>query len=269
MMTGSNCECLICRLEASLAAELGDERASEGPGVSAHSWGFFAGFAAPLDLVRELHAQNDGHDSSSADRVLSELLNRNLHAPAPSLWQKLLLLVFIPTIHRTTGQITAAFPSLARDDTAQHVLCVFLQFLRSPELQTRQTHIAFTISRKLRRQAFRWAIRECRNAPPEPFGPPPGVYTEEPAGDEPRYAEILLGQFLDDCQRMAWLTGEERALLLRSKIEGATYREIAGRNGLGAEGVRHRLRRLLNRLRSVARGARTERAPEQLELFPR
>jgi len=269
MMTGSNCNCLICRLETSLVAELGNERANDGPEVSADSWGLFSGFAAPLDLVRELHAREDGHDGSSADRVLSELLKRNSNAPLPSLWQKLLLLVFIPTIHRTTSQITALFPSLARDDASQHVVCVFLQFLRSPELETRHTHIAFTISRKLRRQAFRWAIRESRGSPPEDFGPNPLVYAEEPAGDEPRYAGVLLRQFLDDCQRMAWLSAEERDLLVRLKIEGATYGELAGHNGLGAEGVRHRIRRLLNRLRSVAREAPPGRAPEQLELFPR
>jgi hypothetical protein len=268
MMTGSNCDCLICRLETILVAEVGNDRANDGPGVCVDSWGLFSGFAAPLDLVRELHAHDHGRDSSSADRVLSELLKRNSKAPPPSLWQKVLLLVFIPTIHRTTSQIAAVFPSLARDDTSQHVLCVLLQFLRSPELETRHTHIAFTISRKLRRQAFRWAIRESRGAPGE-FGPNPAVYDEEPAGDEPRYAGILLGQFLDDCERRACLSGEERDLLVRFKIEGATYRELAGRNGLGAEGVRHRIRRLLNRLRSLAREARTERPSEQIELFPR
>lgn len=162
MMTGWYCDCLVCRLETSLIADLSEERASDERKVFGDSANIWAGFTGPLDLVRQLHAHEDGKDSSLADRLLAELLERNSNAPPPSVWQRLLLLVFIPTIHRSASQVTAMFPSLARDDTSQHIVAVFLEFLHSAELQTRRTHIAFTISRKLRRQAFRWAIRESR-----------------------------------------------------------------------------------------------------------
>jgi hypothetical protein len=226
-------------------------------------------FPNPLDLVRELHAPDDHKESASTDTLLAELLKQNSTTPLPSVWQQLLLLVFIPTIHRTTSQITAMFPSLARDDTSQHIVSVFLEFLGSAELETRRSHLAFTIARKVRRQAFRWAIHESRGVAPEEMEGDRIVYVEEAVAREPLYAEVVLQQFLDNCHRMGWLTVEERDLLVRFKLEGVTCEELAGRNGHGAVAMQHRIGRLLNRLRRLAQRTRWERSPEQLELFAR
>jgi hypothetical protein len=269
MITGSNCDCLVCRLEKSLVAELGEGPTSKEYGLLAPQGSSLSRFPNTLDLVRELHTPEDRKDSSSSDALLSELIRRNSTTPLPSVWQRLLLLVFIPTIHRTTSQITAMFPTLARDDTSQHVVTVFLEFLDSTELQTRNSHVAFTISRKLRRQAFRWAIHESRGAAPEEMEGDRIVYVEEAVAEEPLYAEVLLQQFLDNCERMGWLSVEERNLLVRFKIEGVTCEELTGRYGHAAVAMQHRIGRLLDRLRRLAHRTRWERAPEQLELFPR
>jgi hypothetical protein len=269
MIAGSNCDCLVCRLEKSLIAELREESTDKGCSLPAPQGSILSCFPNCLDLVRELHTPEDRKDSSSSDAVLSELLTRNSSTPLPSVWQRLLLLVFIPTIHRTASQITAMFPSLARDDTSQHVVTVFLEFLDSAELQTRNSHLAFTISRKLRRHAFRWAIHESRGTAPEEAEGNRIVYVEEAVVAEPLYAEVLLQQFLDNCEKMGWLSVEERNLLVRFKIEGVTCEELAGRNGQSAVAMQHRIGRLLDRLRRLAHRTRWERAPEQLELFPR
>jgi hypothetical protein len=269
MIAGSNCDCLVCRLEKTLIAELGEESTSKEWRLPAPQGGILSRFSNPLDLVRELHAPEDRKDSSSSDALLSELLKRNSSTPPPSVWQRLLLLVFIPTIHRTASQITAMFPTLSRDDTSQHVVTVFLEFLNSTELQTRNSHVAFTISRKLRRHAFRWAIHESRGVAPEEAEGDRIVYVEEAIAAEPRYAEVLLQQFLDNCEKMGWLSVEERNLLVRFKIEGVTCEELASRNGHSAVAMQHRIGRLLDRLRRLAHRTRWERSPEQLELFPR
>ena len=268
MKTGSRCECLVCRLEKTLIAALSQERMSDG-GLLAAEGTILARFPSPLDLVRKLHAQQDHQASVSADALLQELLKCHASTAFRSLCQKLLLLVFIPTIHRTTSQITVTFPSLARDDTAQHVVTVFLEFLSSSELRLRRSHIAFTIARKLRRQGFRWAIQEARGAMPEEVNLDATTYVEQEMGEEPFYAEVFLRQFLDNCQKMGWLSVEERELLVRFKIEGSTCQEIASSNGHGSIAVQHRIQRLVDRLRRLARGTRWQRAPEQLELFPR
>jgi hypothetical protein len=269
MIAGSNCDCLVCRLEKSLIAELGEESTSKECRLPAPQGGILSRFPNPLDLVRELHTPEDRKDSSSSDALLSEILKQNCSTALPSVWQRLLLLVFIPTIHRTASQITAMFPTVARDDTSQHVVTVFLEFLNSTELQTRNSHLAFTISRKLRRHAFRWAIHESRGTALEEAEGDRIVYAEEAVAEEPRYAEVLLQQFLDNCERMGWLSLEERNLLVWSKIEGVSCEELAGRNGQSAVAMQHRIGRLLDRLRRLAHSTRWERAPEQLELFPR
>jgi hypothetical protein len=268
MRTGSGCDCLVCRMEKSLAAELGGPDCHE---LLASQSGALARFASPLDLIRELHAQEARKESSSADVLLRELLHKHALGPFRPLCQRLLLLAFIPTIHRTTSHLAAVFPSLGYDDAAQHVVSVFLEFLAAPELGARGTHLAFTIARRLRRQAFRWAIHESRGVvAPEMVGDPVAdVEVDNLAGEEPFYAEVFLDQFLDNCRKMGWLSEEERDLLVRFKIGGATCQELAGGNGHTAVAMQHRMQRLLDRLRRVAQKTRWEPAPEQLELFPR
>jgi DNA-directed RNA polymerase specialized sigma24 family protein len=265
MKTGSHCDCLVCRLEKSLVAELEEEVSSAD--MHAGEAGVFARFGNPLDLIRELHAQDNHADGGWADRLLLELLTRHRAASPPSVWQRILLLAFIPTIHRTASQVVALFPSLSRDDASQHSLRVFLEFLHSSELGSRRSHLAFTIARKLRRQAFRWAIHESRGNMPEEVGSDWKVDAENAAG-EPLFAEVALDHFLDACQVMGWLSREERELLVRFKLGGITYREMAAQNGHGPAAIKHRIHRLIDRLRRLAQQTRWQRAPEQLELFP-
>jgi DNA-directed RNA polymerase specialized sigma24 family protein len=268
MMTRSHCECLVCRLEKSLMAELSDEPLKKDFGTFAASSDILAGFPTPLDLVREIHTPDDRNHNSSADPLILELLKRNSSSGVRSIWQRILLQVFIPTIHRTTSQITASFPSLARDDVSQYILCSFLEFLPSRDLQTRRSHLAFTIARKLRRRAFRWAIHEVRGAAREETNGSRTTKIEDVVEEEPFSAKILLHQFLDDCQKIGSLSSEERDLLVRFKIEGVSCLELALRNGHSAVAIQHRIQRLLDKLRRIAR--KTPRGlPEQLELFPR
>lgn len=268
MMTRSHCECLVCRLEKSLMAELSDEHLNKDYKQLAASTDILSGFPTPLDLVREIHAPDDRNHNSSADPLILELLKRNSSSGVQSIWQRILLRIFIPTIHRTTSQITASFPSLGRDDVSQYIVCSFLEFLPSRDLQTRHSHIAFTVARKLRRRAFRWAIHEARETAREETDGRRTTEIEDVVEEEPFSAKILLRQFLDDCQKIGSLSSEERDLLVRFKIEGVSCLELALRNGHSAIAIQHRIQRLLDRLRRIAR--KTPRSlPEQLELFPR
>ena len=182
------------------------------------------------------------------------------------MWQRLLLLVFIPTIHRTTSQIAATFPSLTRDDTAQHLFAVLLEFLHSKELRSRHSHLGFTIARKIRRSAFRWAIRESHRSLRDETDGTPTAILEIDVSDEDPHADVLLQQFLGDCQRRGWLSSEERDLLTQFKLEGISCPELARRDGHSAVAIRHRIQRLLERLRRIAQTSGNG-TPEQLNLF--
>jgi DNA-directed RNA polymerase specialized sigma24 family protein len=266
MMAGSDCGCLICRLEASLLDELHHEKSLEEYRLWAASSRVLAAFPTPAELVAHLHRHHSDEGSSSADEILAEFVGTGRNGPFGSMRQRILLLVFVPTIHRTTSQIGAAFPALAREDTAQHLFAILLEFLDSQELRARRSHLAFTIARKMRRSAFRWAIRESRIKlanQPDLSGALPD---ETATGGEASRAAVLLSDFLDKCQQRGWLTVEERQLLIRFKLEGLTGAELSRASGRSALAIRHRVHRLLERLRRIAQkpGAGI---PEQLDLF--
>jgi DNA-directed RNA polymerase specialized sigma24 family protein len=268
MMAGSNCGCLICRLESSLIAELSEDRSQQEFRVFTAHHQALAAFPTALALVEHLHRHQDREQNSSSDRILLELLGPSSAAPLGPMQHGLLLLAFIPTMHRTATQVTTAFPAIARDDAAQHLFTILLEFLPSKELQSRRSHLAFTIARKMRRSAFRWAIRESRTSlRNEMDGTATGVFETDVSVEDSR-SKILLWQFLDDCQRRGWLSSEERELLTQFKLEGISGSELARRSGHSVVAIRHRIQRLLDRLRRIAREPRP-REPEQLKLFSR
>ena len=266
-MTGSTCGCLVCQLEKSLVAELGDERAGGEYRLLTPPSAILSRFANSLELIQQLHTPGTPSHGPSGDLILLELLRLSRESSRHSMWQQILLLVFIPTIHRTTSQIAATFPSLARDDIAQHALATLLEFFGSRELQTRRSHIAFTIARKVRRVAFRSAIHESRLAASDDRDQSPSMRAGDAADADILYAEILLYQFLDNCQRAGSLSPEERNLLIQLKVEGISCQELASRNGHSAVAIQHRIQRSLDRLRRLAKMPPGPLA-EQLELFP-
>ena len=268
MIARSHCDCMVCRVEKHLIVELSCESANREFRQRSALNPVLSAFPTPTDLLCHIHAPNPDDPSSSADTILGELLKQDGASAHPGLWQRLLLQLFIPTIHRTTSQVTASFPSLARDDVSQHIICSFLEFLQSKEMRTRRSHLAFTVARKLRRSAFRWAIREARGTSSEE--------TDRSAARSPdRFAceasfsdTVLLHQFLDQCQRIRSLSENERHLLLQFKIEGFSCEEIASRNGHSAVAIQHRVQRLVDRLRRIA-SQPTANLPRQLPLFPK
>ena len=266
MMTGSYCDCLICRLEASLIAELSDDRSNEEFRLFAVSSPILSSFPTVFELIRTLHDHDNHEQNPSSDELLLDLLRRSTHTLFRPMGQRLLLLVFIPTVHRTTSQITGTFPSLTRDDTAQHLFTVLLEFLPSKELRSRHSHLGFTIARKIRRSAFRWAIRESHRSLRDETDGTQTTVLETDVSDEDSHADILLQQFLGDCQRRGWLSSGERELLTQFKLEGISALELARRTGYSAVAIRHRVHRVLGRLRRIAQTS-GNRTPEQLNLF--
>jgi hypothetical protein len=267
MMAGSNCDCLICRLEISLIAELAEDQNGETFRQFAASSSVLSGFPTALELTQHLHNHENENPTPSSDEVLLELLRPGIDTRFHPLWQRLFLLVFIPTIHRTTSHITTSFPSLTRDDIAQHLVTVLLESLHSNELQSRRSHFAFAIARMMRRRAFQWAIHESRTSLRDESDIAPTAQHEAHVRDEHSRSITLLGRFFDNCQRRGWLSPEERQLLTQFKLEGISCPELARRNGHSAVAIRHRIQRLLDRLRRIAQKSAIS-TPEQLDLFP-
>jgi DNA-directed RNA polymerase specialized sigma24 family protein len=268
MIAASRCNCLVCQLEGALITELGGETPSEQFRSLNISSTVRLPIPTPTALIRELHDHSSEGRNALADELILNILNRRDDIVFSSIRQQLLLLVFIPTVHRTTSQVAASFPSLARDDIAQHIFAVLLEFLDSKELSSRRSHLAFAVARKIRRSAFRWAIRESRHAFKDDLAASP----EDPADLNLRpsdhHSELVLRQFLDTCQRKGLLTSEERSLLTKFKLEGATGPELARNNGHSAIAIRHRVQRVIGRLRRVAKH-QVDTGAKQLDLFVR
>ncbi|MGC2703006.1 MAG: hypothetical protein WA361_00735 [Candidatus Acidiferrales bacterium] len=265
MMAGNNCDCHICRLKATLLEDLNNDEALEEYRVGSAVSEVLGPFPNAHELIAHLHRQSE-HQSSSCDAAISEVIRVGASRPLGSLWQALLLLVFIPTIHRTTSQISAAFPTLGRKDTAQYLFVTFLEFLQSEELRSRRSHLAFAVARRMRRSGFRWAIRESRLDVPHDGDQVSVLPEENEENGEEVDAGVLLAQFLDDCQRRGWLSQQERQLLTEFKLEGLRAHELARRNGRSATAIHRRIQRVVDRLRRIARQSGS-RVPEQLELF--
>jgi len=264
MMAGSDCDCLICRLETSLIDELNNKMGWEGYRLWAASSEILAAFPTASELIAHLHQQGEDRNFS-VDAIIAELIRTGRNGRLDPIGQSLLLLVFVPTIHRTTTQISAAFPLLGREDTAQHLFAALLQFLDSDELRLRRSHLAFAVARKMRRSAFRWAIRQSRLDLSNDSDSAPTVYGETKDGGESP-AGVSLAAFLDSCQRRGWLTEEERLLLSQRKLEGVTSAELARRSRQSVGAVEQRIHRLLEKLRRIARKS-ADATPQQLDLF--
>jgi DNA-directed RNA polymerase specialized sigma24 family protein len=249
-----------------LIAELADDRSVETFRQFAASRPALSGFPTALELIQHLHRPENQNPTPSSDEVFVELLRSGIDACFYPMWQRLFLLVFVPTIHRTTTQITMSFSSLARDDIAQHLVAVLLEALCSDELRSRHTHLAFVIARMIRRRAYQWAIRESRRSLSAETDGTTTAYPESHPDEENSRSSFLLAQFLDNCQRRGWLSPEERELLTQCKLEGISCPELARRNGHTAVAIQHRIQRLVEKLRRIAQKSEIG-TPEQMDLF--
>lgn len=154
------------------------------------------------------------------------------------------------------------FPSLDRDDIAQHILTSLLDILRSHTLRAQSSHFAFTITRATRRSAFRWAIREADRTV---AANTEAIISNELSTDPSSSFEpgILLGEFLSRCLSSGLLTPSEHELLVLFKIQGVSSEELAARQNVSDVAFRHRMQRVLEKLRRAARGpSATTRPPD-------
>jgi len=204
---------------------------------------------APYSSIPDLltHLRNLPPDGRSDDLLRVLLTLRLTHA---SLVEPLLVLAFLPLLHRTVHLVVKQQFTLSQEDTAQQALSFFLEFLRSDEMRVRRSHFAFAISRELKRRLFTWADRESRK-----IAMLDNLNAELPVPSHEHFSlERLteLRHFLHRCVASGMLTDSELHLLVQFKLNGGNARELGGFNGTSANAVRQKLKRLLARLRQAA-----------------
>jgi len=243
------CRCSICEVEQALIQELAREETAEQYRRLTRESSVLSGFPTALTLLHHLrNTATDEDQEDWSDEILGEL-SRTGQSYCQELRQRLVLLILIPAIHRTSRQIAHGFPSLARDDIAQQLLTSILDILQSKLLLEKQSHFAFMITRLMRRQSFRWAIREAKFTLAQESAMP---VTPEVVVEDGFEAAIHLREFLRRCVDDGHLTGTEYELLVLFKIEGVSAEALATREGLPAIAFRHRMQRLVDKLRRIA-----------------
>jgi hypothetical protein len=258
----SHCRCLLCGMEGHLAEQFAE---AEGQSMYRQFVNYspvLSSFPAASDLISFLHTeQSVGNRVPSKDGILAELLWGTSSSGRSSTSTELLLLAFVPMLHRISRQVLSRCPFLPRDDVAQHVVTSLLESFDSPEFARRDSHLAFAIARLLRRNAFAWAERESRSAA-QGFG---GTESLErvPHGDGPQTIEraAVLRHFLDRCRQRGVLSREDLELLVQLKLG-----ELPSADTSNAS--RQRMKRLLGKLRRAAKRPRRAKFDErQLRLF--
>jgi RNA polymerase sigma factor (sigma-70 family) len=245
MREGLCCRCPLCRMEIQLTTQVSSATDAYKALLSSTSNGLQA-FASPTNLLSHLRAV---HVNARSDELLRELL-----AARPMNHQfveTLILLAFLPMLHGTVRRVVQRQPTLSFEDVAQQALILFLETLRSEELQNRPSHFAFTIACAVKRQMFEWANREGR----------PGTAQSNDVAEilaawsveESMQRHALLRHFLHSCVTKGLLTDAELDLLIQFKLDGNGADEIGEANSISSNAVRQKMKRLLAKLRRLAR----------------
>ena len=243
MHLGPVCDCTLCRIEVRLLDDLA--------AVEINS---FAGVAESSPLRRYLSISDllsflwTATAHARSDELLCELLK--VRALRPAAIEGLLVVVFAPMLHRTIRRAVKCQSELSEADTTQQALSFLLQFLRSEAMKTRRSHFAFAISRVVKRQVFEWARREGTTKTL--------LYRDDDqsprlAVDETFERHAQLRHFLDRCVMKGDLTGGELDLLIQFKLGETAGEDFVNSNGHVSNAVRQRLKRLLAKLRRLAR----------------
>lgn len=254
MKENLQCHCHICKVERHLLLSL-----SESPGVERFAKLTLnspplANFADASILIEHLRSQRDGHiEPPSASEVLGALIQCGSNIEDSELSQSVLVLAFIPTIHRTYREVRAWYRDIPTEDIAQQILAYFPELAASAPIGLLKSHLSFALARSLRRNAVRWARRETLILLEKEKGQQERKSTRERAAQDTFEPVSLLNDFLDYCCRIGILSPFERDLLFKLKVEGFLAKEVSHTNTvLSGKAVQRRIERIMDRLRKAA-----------------
>ena len=238
-----NCGCALCILEPRLLCALSSTDAEVIRELIPDS-----SFRYEISCATELlsHLKTLTADTAS-DEFLRELLTaRPLD---PTFIESVLVLAFLPALHATVRRVGKQQPGLSQEDIIQQTLSVLLQYLRSDELHSRQSHFAFAISRAVKRKIFEWAQRESRG---NESAPPGTSVVDALTEDDSFERHLLLRHFLNRCVTKRLITCSELSLLIDYKLDDGAFDSKNGSNGNSSNAIRQKLKRLLRKLRRIA-----------------
>jgi DNA-directed RNA polymerase specialized sigma24 family protein len=255
------CNCHICKIERHLIVSLSEPPHSDEFLRLARNAVPLSNFSTALALVEHLHAQRDGMTRvPSASEIVGSLIRASSIDSELELKNSVLVLSFIPMIHRTCREVCAWFREIESEDIAQQILTLFLELVDSASPPQITSHLPIALMRALRRAAFRWAENEKRHVVQRDTDKSQEI--AEPFGNDTFETVSVLNDFLDHCGRIGILSVFERDLLIRLKIEGFFAKEIIQTHtALSEKAVHWRVERILQRLQKAANDLGITKAP--------
>src|SRR5271165_3229206 len=255
MRDNLKCNCNICRVEQHLSAALSEPMRLARFSELQLLYPSLAGFASPSMVVGHLHSQREGEERPpTANEILAALIRSTEDPARAETSNSVLVLAFMPAIHRTYSEVRAWFRELPTDDVSQQTLTYFLELASSAPVGLVDGQLSFLLARSLRRNVFRWAQKEMillreREKTLEELRE-----VSEPSFKENFETVSLLNDFLDFACRKGIISVFERALLQKMKIEGFLAKEAAETNKvLSEKAVFHKLQRIMARLQKAAK----------------
>jgi len=250
----SHCTCTICDVEECIGAELELQESHIRYRQFSVYNSLLARFPTALDLVAKFHTCRDARDGHClSDRIFVALLSSPV---TPEDWdyvERILMLLFTPTAHAVVRHVSCHYQSLAREDLSQLALTTLIQCLRSKSWQSQRSHFGYTLTRSLRRTLFQWARDEFQSTPQFAAQKLGQEFRVSQTAEESFERNAILRHFLNLCEAKAFLTPDEMNLLIDLKLEETVEAGISGPNGRTSNPFRQRVKRLMTKLRRVAR----------------
>jgi len=272
MRENLRCNCHICRVERHLFTAVeqfpGPDRFRKITTISP----VLATFADARALIGHLHAQKRGeYRSPSPSEVLRAIIEAGRDIGDMEMSQCVLVLAFMPTIHRTYREIRAWFQELATEDIAQQTFLLFLELAASTAAGLLGGQLSFALARSLHRNTLRWARREQLMLFEEDRFREEQQHAAEPSEDAYFEPASLLEDFLDYCVRREIISAFERTLLLKIKVNGFVAKEAADTHTvLSPKAVHMRIQRIMKKLQDAAGSNVVEmKLPKRLESVER
>ncbi len=213
------CNCHICKVERHLFISLSEPPHSDEFLKVASSAIPLATFSTALALVEHLHAHRDGRIGvPSASDVVGSLMQCSSIVPERELRNSVLVLSFIPMIHRTFREVRAWFRVIEPEVIAQEVLALFLDLVGSVSPMPMNNYLPIALTRTLRKNAFRWAEKEKRHTIQREMDKS-REFAELGANDTFETVSVL-NDFLNHCHKIGILSTFERDLLIKLRVEG-------------------------------------------------
>jgi len=248
------CNCAICSVERLLFLSVAEPPGTERFLKLAANSSVLTTFINASALIHHLHNQKDGdYCPPSVSEVLAALIQAGPEIRDPEMSQSVLVLAFMPAIHRTYRETRAWFQDIPTDDIAQQILLFFLELAASAPLGLLNGQLSFALARSLRRNTLRWARREQLMLMDREHFAAECAKQDEPHENAHFESISILRDFLDYSVRIGILSEFERDLLIKVKVDGLVAKEVMNPHTvLSPKAVHVHIQRIMKRLQDAA-----------------